>query len=85
MNSRKFWVYLGAAQGQNGFKIALLPFHYRKKPVRMEAFSFVSRRVFPSERQAKQEAGWLFGDLAWKPTGTQQRAAIQLLIKSTNA
>lgn len=79
MKPRKFWIYIGAAQGQNGFKIALLPFHYRKKPVRMEAFAFVSRRIFRSEQNAKQEARWLFGDLAWKPAGTQQRASVQFV------
>jgi hypothetical protein len=78
MNSRKFWLYIGATQERNGFKIALLPFHCRKKPIRIEAFSFVSRRLFRSEQQAKQEARWLFGELAWNPAGAQQKAEIKL-------
>jgi hypothetical protein len=49
----------------------------------MDPVAFICRRKFSTEQQAKIEAGWLFGELAWKPVGTQQRAKIKLLIKSS--
>jgi len=62
--TRKFWITIDNDEDfETRFRIALLPYRYRKAPKTKNKLSFISYRSFGLERDAIKEARALFGNV----------------------